>query len=90
VIRKTRYDSFYGTFLENLLGFYGIKHLVVTSTAVNICVLHTAGSAALSDSRSNLLGAVSAFKNFDCYAAPRQASFLYKATLVKTTDNSTC
>jgi nicotinamidase-related amidase len=47
VIRKTRYDSFYGTFLENLLGFYGIKHLVVTSTAVNICVLHTAGSAAL-------------------------------------------
>jgi nicotinamidase-related amidase len=47
VIRKTRYDGFYGTFLENLLGFYGIKHLVVTSTAVNICVLHTAGSAAL-------------------------------------------
>jgi nicotinamidase-related amidase len=66
VIRKTRYDSFYGTFLENLLGFYGVKHLVVTSTAVNICVLHTAGRA------------------------PRQASFLYKATLVKTTENSAC
>jgi nicotinamidase-related amidase len=47
VIRKTRYDSFYGTFLEDLLGFYGVKHLVLTCTVVNICILHTAGSAAL-------------------------------------------
>jgi nicotinamidase-related amidase len=47
VVQKTRYDGFYGTFLENLLGFYGIKHLVITGTVANICVLHTAGSAAL-------------------------------------------
>ncbi|MCC6006019.1 MAG: isochorismatase family protein [Thermofilum sp.] len=47
MIQKIRYDSFYSTFLEDLLEVYGVKHLVVTSTAVNICVLHTAGSAAL-------------------------------------------
>jgi Isochorismate hydrolase len=33
VIRKTRYDGFYGTFLEDLLGVYGIKHLVITGTS---------------------------------------------------------
>ena len=33
VIRKTRYDGFYGTLLEDLLGVYGIKHLVITGTS---------------------------------------------------------
>jgi nicotinamidase-related amidase len=47
MIWKTRYDGFYGTFLEDLLGFYGIKHLVLTCTVVNIRVLHTGGNAAL-------------------------------------------
>jgi nicotinamidase-related amidase len=47
VIQKTKYDGFYSTLLEDLLRVYGDKHLVVTSTVVNICVLHTAGSAAL-------------------------------------------
>jgi nicotinamidase-related amidase len=88
VVQKTRYDGFYGTPLEDLLRVYGVKHLVVTGTVANICVLHTAGSAALRWFKVYIpLDAVSALNDFDYYAALRQASFLYKATLVKTADN---
>jgi nicotinamidase-related amidase len=88
VIRKTRYDGFFGTFLEDLLRVYGVKHLVVTGTVANIRVLHTAGSAALRWFKVYIpLDAVSALNDFDYYTALRQASFLYKATLVKTAEN---
>jgi nicotinamidase-related amidase len=33
VVRKTRYDGFYGTFLEDLLRVYGVKLLVITRTS---------------------------------------------------------
>ncbi|MER3557553.1 MAG: isochorismatase, partial [Thermus sp.] len=46
VIQKVRYDAFYGTPLDHYLHLFGVKHLVVTGTVANICVLHTAGSAA--------------------------------------------
>ncbi len=88
VVQKTRYDGFYGTPLEDLLRAYNIENLVVTGTVANICVLHTAGSAALRRFKVHIpLDTVSALNDFDYYAALRQASFLYKATLVKTADN---
>ncbi|MEO0150352.1 MAG: isochorismatase family cysteine hydrolase, partial [candidate division WOR-3 bacterium] len=46
-VKKLRYDAFYGTSLDHILRVKGIKSLVITGTVANICVLHTAGSAAL-------------------------------------------
>ena len=47
VVQKRRYDGFYGTTLEHDLRVAGVDTLIVTGTVANICVLHTAGSAAL-------------------------------------------
>ncbi|MEM2016318.1 MAG: isochorismatase family protein [Nitrososphaerota archaeon] len=47
VIRKLRYDGFYGTYLEDILRMRKIEYIMITGTVANICVLHTAGSAAL-------------------------------------------
>lgn len=84
VVQKTRYDGFYGTPLEDLLRAYKISNLVVTGTVANICVLHTAGSAALRWFRVYVpMDAVSALNEFDYYAALRQISFLYRGVIVK-------
>ena len=42
VLEKKRYSAFYGTELEELLLRLGIKHLVITGTVTNICVLVSA------------------------------------------------
>jgi len=47
LIKKLRYDAFFGTPLDHLLRIHGIKNVVIVGTVANICVLHTAGSAAL-------------------------------------------
>jgi nicotinamidase-related amidase len=79
VIRKLRYDAFYGTSLDHLLRLWGTRHVVVTGTVANICVLHTAGSAALRYLEVVIPeDAVAALTPFDKAAALRQATFLYK------------
>lgn len=84
VLLKTRYDGFYGTPLDDLLRVYGVKNLVIVGTVANICVLHTAGSAALRWYRVYVpADAVSALNEFDYYAALRQISFLYRGVIVK-------
>ena len=47
VIRKVRYDAFYGTHLDHFLRIWGVNTLVVCGTVANICVHYTAASAAL-------------------------------------------
>jgi len=47
IIKKLRYDAFYGTSLDHILRINNIQNLIITGTVANICVLHTAGSAAL-------------------------------------------
>ena len=47
VLRKLRYDAFYGTPLDHLLRFWGVDTLVICGTVANICVHYTAASAAL-------------------------------------------
>jgi Amidases related to nicotinamidase len=47
LVKKLRYDAFYGTSLDHILRIKGIENLVIVGTVANICVLHTAGSAAL-------------------------------------------
>ncbi len=82
VIQKVRYDAFYGTPLDHYLHLFGVKHLVVTGTVANICVLHTAGSAALRWYNVVLPeDATSALTPFDLQAALRQVTFLYQGTV---------
>lgn len=79
VIKKVRYDGFYGTPLEHLLHLWGLKTLVICGTVANICVLHTAGSAALRWYQVVVPeDAVSALTPFDLVASLRQVSFLYQ------------
>lgn len=89
VIRKLRYDAFYGTQLEHLLSRVIRRDtLIITGTVANICVLHTAGSAALRwfDVVVPIDG-ISALTQFDLYAALRQIDFLYKGRIVRSVDD---
>ncbi len=84
VIRKVRYDAFYGTPLDHYLHLWGVKTLVVTGTVANICVLHTAGSAALRWYEVVLPeDATSALNPFDLQAALRQVAFLYGGRITR-------
>lgn len=83
-IRKLRYDAFYGTSLDHRLRQRGILHVVVVGTVANICVLHTAGSAALRF--YNVVVAedgVAALTPFDKASALRQVTFLYQGRVTQ-------
>lgn len=83
VIRKLRYDGFFGTSLDHELRLADVRAVVVCGTVANICVLHTAGSAALRGYRVVVpVEAISALTPFDMQAALRQVTFLYRGTLV--------
>ncbi|MCE4619241.1 MAG: cysteine hydrolase [Desulfurococcales archaeon] len=87
VIVKTRYDGFYGTPLDDLLKVYGIKNTVIVGTVANICVLHTAASAALRWYKVIVpMDGISALTEFDYHATLRQISWLYKGVVVKSVD----
>lgn len=82
VIRKLRYDGFFGTPLDHELRLAGTETVVVCGTVANICVLHTAGSAALRGYRVILpIDGISALTPFDLQAAIRQVSFLYRGVI---------
>ncbi|MCF8884721.1 MAG: isochorismatase family cysteine hydrolase [Nitrososphaerota archaeon] len=84
VIRKLRYDGFYGTYLEDILRMRKIEYIVITGTVANICVLHTAGSAALRGFKIVLpVDCIAALNEFDYMTTLRQVSFLYKGILTK-------
>ncbi|MGH2375334.1 MAG: cysteine hydrolase family protein, partial [bacterium] len=86
VIQKLRYDGFFGTSLDHELRLAGIQTVIVCGTVANICVLHTAGSAALRGYHVILpLDAVSALTPFDLQAAIRQVSFLYRGIITRST-----
>ena len=86
VFRKDRYDGFFGTSLDRALREREIKTVIVCGTAANICVLHTAGSAALRWYRVILpADTVSALTEFDMHSALRQVAFLYSGTITRST-----
>ena len=87
VIQKLRYDGFFGTSLDHELRLRGARTVIVCGTVANICVLHTAGSAALRGYKIILpLDAISAITPFDMETAIRQTAFLYRGTI--TTSNA--
>lgn len=84
LVRKLRYDAFYDTPLEHELRRRKVETLVITGTVSNICVLHTAGSAALRWFHVIVpVDAISALTEFDQRAALRQIAFLYRGTLTR-------
>ncbi len=84
IIRKLRYDAFFGTPLDHILRIRGIENLVIVGTVANICVLHTAGSAALLGYKIIIpIDGISALNDFDMYLTLRQVDFLYKGILTK-------
>jgi|SRR3989441_1110501 len=82
VIQKLRYDGFFGTPLDHELRMKDIKTVIVCGTVANICVLQTAGSAALRGYKVILpVDAISAITPFDQQVAIRQTSFLYRGVI---------
>lgn len=82
VIQKLRYDGFFGTSLDHELRLRQVATVIVCGTVANICVLHTAGSAALRGYKVILpIDAISAITPFDFQATIRQTSFLYRGTI---------
>lgn len=87
MIRKLRYDAFFGTSLDHILRLRKIEYLVICGVVANICVLHTAGSAALNGYKIVFpIDATVALNEFDYYVAIRQISFLYRGTITKTAE----
>lgn len=87
VFEKLRYDGFYGTALDHELHLRGVKHVVVVGTVASICVLHTAGSAALRYYNVVVpVDGISALTEFDMQAALRQITFLYRGCLTTVED----
>lgn len=84
-IRKLRYDAFYGTSLDHILRGWGVEHVIVAGTVANICVLHTAGSAALRWYKVVVPeDGISALTPFDKESALRQVNFLYAGKVTTT------
>lgn len=78
VIRKVRYDAFYGTHLDHLLRLWEVRTLVICGTVANICVHYTAASAALRWYDVVIpRDATSALDPFDLEASLRQTAFLF-------------
>ena len=86
VLRKPRYDAFYGTPLDHLLRQWGVETLVICGTVANICVHYTAASAALRWYGVVIpRDAISALEPFDLEASLRQTAFVLSGQ-VTTTD----
>jgi nicotinamidase-related amidase len=84
VIRKVRYDAFYGTHLEHFLRIWGVDTLIICGTVANICVHYTAASAALRWFDVIVpRDATSALDPFDLESSLRQTAFLFSGRITE-------
>lgn len=82
VIRKVRYDAFYGTHLDHFLRLWGVDTLIICGTVANICVHYTAASAALRWYEVVIpKDATSALETFDLESSLRQTAFLFNGKI---------
>ena len=82
VVRKVRYDAFYGTQLDHFLRLWGTRTLVLCGTVANICVHYTAASAALRWYDVVVpKDATSALDPFDLESSLRQTAFLFNGAI---------
>lgn len=84
VIRKVRYDAFYGTHLDHILRLWGVDTLIICGTVANICVHYTAASAALRWYDVIIpKDATSALFPFDLESSLRQSAFLFAGRITE-------
>ncbi len=84
VIRKVRYDAFYGTHLDHFLRLWNVDTLIVCGTVANICVHYTAASAALRWYKVIIpKDATSALDPFDLESSLRQTAFLFNGVITQ-------
>jgi len=84
VLRKVRYDAFYGTHLDHFLRLWGTETLIICGTVANICVHYTAASAALRWYDIVIpRDATSALDPFDMESSLRQAAFLFSGRITE-------
>jgi nicotinamidase-related amidase len=84
VIRKVRYDAFYGTHLDHFLRLWGVDTLIVCGTVASICVHYTAASAALRWYDVVVpKDATSALTPFDLESSLRQIDFLFNGRVTE-------
>lgn len=82
VVRKVRYDAFYGTHLDHFLRLWHTRTLVLCGTVANICVHYTAASAALRWYEVVIpKDATSALHAFDLESSLRQTAFLFNGRI---------
>ena len=85
ICQKSRYDGFYGTWLDHFLrSVWKVENTVIVGTVSNICVLHTAASAGLR--WYNVVvpaNGTSALTEFDQAMALRQVSWLYTGSVCR-------
>jgi nicotinamidase-related amidase len=78
VLRKVRYDAFFGTSLDHLLRLWGVDTVIICGTVANIGVQYTAASAALRWYHVVIpRDAISALEPFDLEASLRQTAFVF-------------
>jgi nicotinamidase-related amidase len=89
ICKKTRYDGFYGTWLEHYLSrVWDVDFVVIVGTVSNICVLHTAASAGLRFFKVIMpADGVGALTTFGQAMTLRLVSWLYKGDLVRSTED---
>ncbi len=84
VIRKVRYDAFYGTHLDHFLRLWGMESVIVCGTVASICVHYTAASAALRWYDVVVpKDATSALTPFDLESSLRQIDFLFNGRVTE-------
>jgi nicotinamidase-related amidase len=89
VCQKSRYSGFYGTWLDHHLSqVWDVDYTVVVGTVSNICVLHTAAGAGLRFMRVIVpADGISALTTFGQAMTLRLVSWLYKGSLVRSTED---
>lgn len=89
ICQKSRYDGFYGTWLDHFLrSVWKVENLVIVGTVTSICVLHTAASAGLR--WYNVVvpaNGTSALTEFDQALALRQISWLYTGSVCRAVED---
>ena len=84
VLRKARFDAFYGTRLDHLLQGWSIETLVICGTLANMSVHYTAASAALRWYAVVIpRDAISSLEPFDLEASLRQTAFVLAGRLTE-------
>ncbi len=82
IVKKTTYDGFFRTNLDELLRNLGVDYLIIVGCVINICILYTASSAVLRGYKVEIpLNCVSALDEDSRQCAINQFRYVLNAKL---------